>query len=82
MGSQRAIATFPDLDSARHFWPAEGERNLAVMPPLDILGIARAAGLVLVIKVPRKEGPVSVVVNPRDIDAVATPLNAPEPPHR
>ena len=82
MGSQRAIAAFPDLDSARHFWPAEGERNLAVMSPLDILGIARAAGLMLVIKVPGKEGPVSVVVNPTDIDAVATPLNAPEPPHR
>jgi len=52
------------------------------MSPLDILGIARAADLVLVIKVPGKEGPVSVVVNPSDIDAVATPLNAPEPPHR
>ena len=41
------------------------------MPPMEILDLARDANLVLLIKAPGKDGPVSVVVRPTEIDTHA-----------
>ena len=70
-GGELAITAFPDLDCARQLRPGEREVKLAVMPPMEILDLARDANLVLLIKAPGKDGPVSVVVRPTEIDTHA-----------
>jgi len=72
VGGERAIAAFPDVLSARQLAPSEGEGQLAMMPPIEVLDIARGANLVLVLKVPGKDGPVSAIVRTAEIDAHAS----------
>jgi hypothetical protein len=71
VGAERALRAFPDLQSTIELAPPDRNDAIVPMRPPAVFDMCRSARLALVLEVPGKDGPVRVILRPREIDELA-----------
>jgi hypothetical protein len=78
-GSQgeAALTVFPDLDSVQQLGVLRVNDPFVPMQPDALLNLCRTAGLALILRMPSRDGPLSVTVHVQDVDTLAAARKAP-----